>query len=106
MNKLATAFGPRLRFLLPGTTGSSRQSFKIREDQGRGVAQDYAQARQWYQKAAEAGNADAMVNLGFLYEKGWGVTQDYAQARWLLQQAAEAGIGDAMVNLGRLYETG
>jgi predicted DNA-binding WGR domain protein len=45
VNKLATAFGPRLRFLLPGTTGSSRQSFKIREDEGRGVAQDYAQAR-------------------------------------------------------------
>ena len=32
-------------------------------------------------RPAEAGNAWAMVNLGFLYEKGWGVTQDYAQAR-------------------------
>jgi hypothetical protein len=26
---------------------------------GRGVAQDYAKAREWYQKAADAGNATA-----------------------------------------------
>src|SRR3989442_15463719 len=34
---------------------------------GRGVPQDYAQARQWYEKAAAQGNAPAQSNLGWLY---------------------------------------
>ena len=29
-------------------------------DNGRGVAQDYAKAREWYEKAADKGDADAM----------------------------------------------
>ena len=69
-------------------------------DQGRGVAQDYAQARQWYQKAAEAGDPLGMNNLGVLYEQGRGVARDYAQARQWYQKAAEAGNAVAMTNLG------
>ena len=34
---------------------------------GLGVAQDYAKAREWYEKAAANGNAIAMNNLGTLY---------------------------------------
>jgi TPR repeat protein len=34
---------------------------------GQGVAQDYGQARLWFEKAAVAGNATAMTNLGALY---------------------------------------
>jgi TPR repeat protein len=30
---------------------------------GQGVAKDYAQARAWFQKAADQGNADAIENL-------------------------------------------
>ena len=49
-----------------------------------GVAQDYTQARQWYEKAAAAGNSDAMRNLGLLYESELGGTRDYTAARqWL-----------------------
>ena len=48
---------------------------------GEGVKQDYTQARQWYEKAAAAGDAGAMVNLGYLYGHGDGVKQDYTQAR-------------------------
>jgi uncharacterized protein len=29
-------------------------------ESGQGVAQDYAKAREWYQKAADVGNTDAM----------------------------------------------
>ena len=42
-------------------------------------AQDYAKAREWYEKAADKGTADAMNNLGQLYANGWGVAQDYAK---------------------------
>ena len=36
------------------------------------MTQDYAKAREWYQKAADKGNAYAMANLGVLYETVWG----------------------------------
>jgi len=58
---------------------------------GRGVAQDDTKAREWYQKAADAGNGDAMFNLGWLYEKGRGVTRDPTKARDWYQKAADAG---------------
>lgn len=52
------------------------------------MEQDYAQAREWYQKAAEAGNANAKFNLGSFYYYGHGVKQDYAKAREWFQKAA------------------
>ena len=58
---------------------------------GWGVAQDYGQARQWWEKAAAAGDAGAMHNLGWLYENGEGVAQDYGQARQWYEKAAAAG---------------
>ena len=39
-------------------------------ENGRGVPQDYAKAREWYEKAADKGDADAMIDLGLLYENG------------------------------------
>ena len=64
--------------------------------------QDYAQAHQWYQKAAEAGNYHAMEHLGYLYQHGLGVAQDYAQARQWYQKAADAGNAGARQALARL----
>jgi TPR repeat protein len=63
---------------------------------------DYAQARWWYQKAADAGGIDCMVNLGWLYQNGWGAVQDYAQAREWYQKAANAGDPAAQEALLRL----
>ena len=48
---------------------------------GRGVRQDYAQAVQWYRRAAEQGHAQAQNNLGVMYEQGQGVRQDSALAQ-------------------------
>ena len=38
-------------------------------EKGQGVAQDYAKAREWYEKAADKGDVEpkAMANLGVLY---------------------------------------
>jgi TPR repeat protein len=69
-------------------------------------ARDYAQAFPLLQQAAEAGNAEAMNQLGELYRYGRGVSQDYGQARRWFQRAADAGNVWAMVNLGWLYENG
>jgi TPR repeat protein len=58
------------------------------------VAQDYAKAREWYEKAADKGEAYAMTNLGRLYSNGHGVAQDYARTREWFEKAADKG--DAM----------
>src|SRR5215467_199016 len=42
-------------------------------ENGFGVQQDYAKAREWYEKAADRGDVVAMTNLGVLYENGQGV---------------------------------
>ena len=60
-------------------------------ENGRQVAQDYAAARNWYERAAARGNAVAMRNLGSLYERGAGVAKDAAAARSLYEKAAAAG---------------
>jgi TPR repeat protein len=71
-------------------------------ENGYGVDRDYGKAREWYQKAADKGNAYAMYNLGGLYENGNGVAQDYGKAREWYQKAADAGHADAKQGLKRL----
>jgi WD40 repeat protein/TPR repeat protein len=65
-------------------------------------AGDYNNARDWFQKAVDAGNVRAMYCLGYLYEHGQGVPQDYSKARQWYQKAADAGDNDAKQALLRL----
>ena len=73
---------------------------------GQGVRQDYAQAVQWYRKAAEQGLANAQSNLGVMYKEGRGVRQDDAQAVQWYRKAAEQGDAQAQYNLGVMYDNG
>ena len=68
--------------------------------------QDYAEAVQWYSKAAEQGFAEAQYNLGVCYENGQGVAQNYAEAVQWYRKAAEQGDANAQYNLGVCYENG
>ena len=70
------------------------------------AAVDFEAARNWYQKAADANQIDAMTNLGRLYEAGEGVPQDFGRAFALYQAAAAGGSAIAMANLANLYEFG
>jgi Caspase domain/Sel1 repeat len=67
---------------------------------------DYAEARRLYDKAAAAGYAMAMNNIGAIYEGGDGVPRNYAEAARWYGKAVAAGEPTAMVDLGWLYETG
>jgi TPR repeat protein len=60
---------------------------------GLGVTQDYAQAGEWYRKAAEQNNSDAQSNLGELYYDGLGVIQDYLEAYFWFDLAASGPVG-------------
>ena len=55
---------------------------------GQGVPQDYAEAVQWYRKAAEQGDATAQLSLGLMYGMGQGVPRDLTQAHMWLNLAA------------------
>jgi uncharacterized caspase-like protein len=69
---------------------------------GRQVAQDYAAARSWYERAAARGNEVAMRNLGSLYERGAGVSKDLVLARSLYEKAAVAGDEESKTRLRTL----
>ncbi len=73
---------------------------------GEGVPQDYAAALAWYRRAAEAGGARALVQIGVLLENGMGTERDLPAAAVLFRQAAAAGEVEGSVRLGMLYEWG
>jgi len=67
---------------------------------------NYEKAFREWRPAAEAGDAWAQNDLGWLYEHGEGVAQDYAEAAKWYRLAAEQGDAYAQNNLGWLYEQG
>jgi TPR repeat protein len=58
-----------------------------------GLAQDYAEAFNWYLRAADQGDANAQLHLGTMYEQGHGVPQDFvlAHMRYNLAAAVQGG---------------
>jgi TPR repeat protein len=54
------------------------------------ITREYGKALEWFQRSADAGNPDAMKNLGLLYEYGKGVTQDYGKALEWYQKTTDA----------------
>ena len=57
-------------------------------------------AKEWYEKAAAKGDAEAMNNLGVFYEK----EGEKAKAKEWYEKSAARGVAEAMTNLGVLYE--
>jgi hypothetical protein len=69
-----------------------------------GIAQDPAEAAEWFWRSLEAGNTDAAVPLAGLYLEGNGVSRSCVQAQILLQTAAEKGNSEAIKKLAQLPE--
>jgi TPR repeat protein len=67
---------------------------------GTGAGLDYAQAAQWYRKAAEQNHLLAQFNLGMMYAYGQGVARDAVQSRMWLGKAAQRGDAGAQFHLG------
>lgn len=77
------------------------------ETDGTGSAQDYATAVALYEKGADLGDAQASVNLGYIYYYGRGCARDYAKAYECFSRAALAcGHPEAYYKLGDLYAGG
>jgi TPR repeat protein len=75
-------------------------------DNGKGVTQDYAEAINWYRKAAEQNFVQAEYNLGVHYANGEGVTKDETEAVKWYRKAANQSHTKAQYNLGQFYYNG
>lgn len=73
---------------------------------GDATKQDYALARQWFERAAASGIGNAHYNLGVLYQQGLGVAIDMKRAVTWYESAAKLNHPDAMYNLGIAYAEG
>jgi TPR repeat protein len=67
---------------------------------GQGATQDYAQAAQWYLKAADQSHSLAQFNLGIMYAAGQGVPHDEAKSMGWMQKAADLGDAGAQHHIG------
>lgn len=64
-------------------------------------SQDYAQAAEWYRKAAAQSHPLAQFNLGVMYANGQGVVRDDAQSAHWFDKAAQQGDAGAQYRLGK-----
>jgi TPR repeat protein len=78
----------------------------IEDARGAFARGDYAKAAELLAPLAEAGDPDALGNLGNMYAFGQGVERDLTRAASLWRRAADKGLGTAMGNLALLYQTG
>lgn len=74
--------------------------------EGRGLPQNYLEAKDWFKKAADLGHAGAQVNLGTLYSLGQGAPYSDHMALFWFQKAAEQRNALAFAKLGMMYERG
>ncbi|GHV54473.1 hypothetical protein FACS1894216_14570 [Synergistales bacterium] len=67
---------------------------------------DHKRAIELYEEAAALGHADAMSDLGFMYESGEGVRKDFNAAVQWYEKAAVSGSDPAKLQLARIYYYG
>jgi hypothetical protein len=70
-----------------------------------GVSKNLAEAKKWYQAAAEKGYPAGNFNMGLLYERGEIVAKDMAKALGYFKLAADAGLPAAKKKLESLAPT-
>ena len=92
--------------------GYHRAQYQLarRYETGDGVPQDYAEAVEWYRKAAEQGTqaqyAGAQEKLGEMYKKGFGVAKNYDEAiKWYRKAVESINNTRNVYNLAQMYET-
>ena len=73
---------------------------------GAALAQDYAQAIEWWKRGADLDDPSCTAGLGQMYAEGKGTARDDAEALVLVGQAAALGSAHACYLLGLYYERG
>ncbi|MCQ2084706.1 MAG: sel1 repeat family protein [archaeon] len=70
------------------------------------VLKNHAEAVRLYMPCADAGDADALNTIGYMYLMGKGLDKDRELALKLLKQAAEKGCAQAAHRIAVMYDTG
>jgi len=102
-NKTRASHINKLQKLASAGDGAAASELGCAYREGRGVAQDWAQAFRWYTVAARAGNAEGQNNLGTLYLEGLYCPEDHEKAVYWYRKSAEQGACVAEYNLGMRY---
>lgn len=97
---VAAVQAPQLRPARAPKLSLNEQGLQARDS---GDADD---AVRLFSRAARAGDADAMNNLGYMYMQGAGAPMDRDRAMQLFRQAAEIGHVVAAQNVGYMYQHG
>ena len=85
---------------------NAQNELGILYSEGRGLPQNYLEAKDWFKKAADQGHAGAQVNLGTLYSLGQGAPYSDRMALFWFQKAAEQRNALAFAKLGMMSERG
>jgi anti-anti-sigma factor len=88
--------------------GDAKAQYKLARcyENGRGVVQDFAEARKWYEKSARQGFADAQHALATCHAYGIQVPQNYDEAIKWYRKAAEQGHAESEYAMGMNYTYG
>jgi Sel1 repeat len=78
----------------------------VRDGQRAYVHRHFEEARRIWTPLAEAGDAEAQVSLGLLFDLGQGVPEDPATAYKWYRRAAEAGLAKAQFNVAVMEDSG
>jgi TPR repeat protein len=82
--------------LRPPASGPDQDFLQALEAEGRG---DDSAAAELYHRAAQAGHAPAMNNLGLMHFEGRGVRKSYSEAACWYGESAQLGFAKAQANL-------
>ena len=75
-------------------------------EEGKGVERSYFNALWWYRKAADQGDAEALLRLGSMFEEGRGVQRSDLKASEWYRRAADQGDAEAQLRLSRMLSQG
>ena len=95
-----------LRASAKGGDASAQNQLGLLYYEGKGVPQNYQQAKQWFEEGAKQGHAGAQTNLGTMYLHGEGAPQSDRMALFWFNQAAEQKDALAFAKLGLMYVQG
>ncbi len=73
---------------------------------GKGAVQSYEKAVEWYEKAAEQGNARGEWRMGYCYYWGKGLSESNRKAVKWFEKSAAKGYAEGMNDLGIMYQAG
>ena len=92
--------------LLLFATGCCKKELNLKEASKAYLKGDYKEAAEIFLPKAQKGDAEAMVNIAFMYYCGMHVKQDFEQAAQWYTKAAERDHPNAQFSLATLYENG